>query len=166
MNLYKLTLTCFAVAPDERAAEDLAVANHPALTIEKVERPETLCEIPEAWRTCQPFGGAPSVNVEQHLIRQIAGTREYTEFCVQPFKILNGNAEPASANDPLAEFGVYARYRNGLAIHLADFPFQLQAELFKCRIERARQMQSLSRQAEDAHLEAQFEEQVCGLLVD
>ena len=54
MNLYKVTITRFVVAQDERAARDLAVANHNPLDVEKVERPETLSEIPEAWRTCQP----------------------------------------------------------------------------------------------------------------
>jgi hypothetical protein len=166
MNLYKVTITRFVIAPDERAAQALAVANHNPLDVEKVERPETLSEIPEAWRTCQPYGGASAMNVEQYLISQIAGTSEYTEFWVQPFKVVNGNAEQASVYDPQAEFGVYARYGNGLSVHLADFQFWIQADTFKRRIERARQMKNMAFQAEDAHLEAQYEDQVCGLLVD
>lgn len=176
MNLYKVTITRFVVAQDERAAQDLAVANHNPLDVEKVERPETLSEIPEAWRACQPYGGAPVMTVEQYLISQIAATPEYTEFCVQPFKVVNGNAERTSIYDPQAEFGVYARYGNGLAVHLADFQFWIQADTFKRRIERARQMQrnvviplrsaSGTFVAEDAHLEAQYEDQVCGWLVE
>ncbi len=165
MNLYKVTITRFVIAPDERAAQDLAVANRNPLDVEKVERPETLSEIPEAWRTCQPYGSAPAMNVEQHLIQQIAATPAYTEFCVQPFKVVNGNAEKTSPYDPQAEFGVYARYGNGLAVHLADFQFWIQAETFKRRIERARLMQRNRLQAADAHLEAQYEDQVCGLMV-
>jgi hypothetical protein len=134
MNLYKVTITRFVIAQDERAAQNLAVANHNPLDVEKVERPETLSEIPEVWRTCQPYGGAPAMNVEQYLIHQIAGTPAYTEFCVQPFKVVNGNAEWTSAYDPQAEFGVYARYGNGLAVHLADFQFWFQADTFKRRI--------------------------------
>lgn len=166
MNLYKVTITRFVIAPDERAAQALAVANHNPLDVEKVEQPETLSEIPEVWRTCQPYGGAPAMNVEQYLISQIAGTSEYTEFWVQPFKVVNGNADQASVYDPQAEFGVYARYGNGLAVHLADFQFWIQADTFKRRIVRARQMKNMAFQAEDAHLEAQYEDQVCGLLVD
>jgi hypothetical protein len=166
MNLYKVTITRFVIAEEERAAQNLAVANHNPLDVEKVERPETLNEIPEVWRTCQPYGGAPTMNVEQYLIHQIAGTPAYTEFCVQPFKVVNGNAERTSAYDPQAEFGVYARYGNGLAVHLADFQFWIQADTFKRRIERARQMQRNSIQAADAHLEAQYEDQVCGLMVE
>jgi len=166
MNLYKVTITRFVIAPDERTAQNLAVANHNPLDVEKVEKPETLSEIPEAWRTCQPYGSAAAMNVEQYLISQIAGTPEYTEFCVQPFKVVKGNAEQTSIYDPQAEFGVYARYRNGLAVHLADFQFWIQADTFKRRIERARQMKQNVVQAEDAHLEAQYEDQVCGLLVD
>ena len=166
MNLYKVTITRFVIAEEERAAQNLAVANHNPLDVEKVERPETLNEIPEVWRTCQPYGGAPTMNVEQYLIHQIAGTPAYTEFCVQPFKVVNGNAERTSAYDPQAEFGVYARYGNGLAVHLADFQFWIQADTFKRRIERARQMQRNSIQAADAHLEAQYEDQICGLMVE
>jgi len=166
MNLYKVTITRFVVADDEQGAKALAVANNNPQDVDVVTRPETLCDIPEAWRTGQPYGGAPWVNVEQHLISQIAGTPEYTEFCVQPFKIMNGSVVPASPHDPQAEFGVYARYRSGLAVPLADFQFQMQADLFKERLERARRMQSMVIPAEDAHLEMQYEDQVCGMLVD
>lgn len=166
MNLYKVTLTRFVVAPDEQTAQALAVANHHSRDVEKVERPETLSEIPAAWRTCQPYGGAPAMNVEQYLIRQIAGTPEYTDFRVQAFKIVDGYAERTTFHDPQAEFGVYARYRDGLAVALADFPFWIQADTFKRRIERARQMQRNSIPAPDAHLEAQYEDQVCGLMVE
>jgi hypothetical protein len=166
MNLYKVTITRFVVAPDEQTAQSLAVANHHSRDVEKVERPETLGEIPAAWRTCLPYGGAPAMNVEQYLIRQIAGTPEYTDFRVQAFKVVHGNVELASPSDPRAEFGVYARYGNGMAVALADFPFWIQADTFKRRIERARQMQRNSIPAPDAHLEAQYEDQVCGLMVE
>jgi hypothetical protein len=166
MNLYKVTITRFVIAHDERTAQDLAVANHNPLDVEKVEQPETLSEIPDVWRTCQPYGGAPAMNVEQYLIHQIAGTPEYTEFCVQPFKVVNGNAERTSIYNPQAEFGVYARYGNGMAIHLADFQFWIQAETFKRRIERARQMQRNVVAAEDGHLEAQYEDQICGWMME
>jgi len=175
MNLYRVTITRFVVAADETSAKNLAVTNNNPLDVEMVERPETLCDIPETWRSCLPYGGAPAVSVEQHLISQIAGTPEYTEFVVQPFKIVKGNVELTSAYDPQAEFGVYARYGNGLAVHLADFQYLMQADLFKRRIERTRQVQSMVvplicasglSLAEDAHLEAQYEDQVCGMLVD
>jgi len=166
MNLYKVTITRFVIAQDERAAQDLAVANHNPRDVEKVERPESLSEIPETWRTCQPYGGAPAMNTEQYLISQIAATPEYTDFRVQAFKVVHGNVELASLSDPKAEFGVYARYGNGMAVHLADFPFWIQADTFKRRIERARQMQRNVIVAPDAHLEAQYEDQVCGLMVE
>ena len=156
-------------------AQALAVAHRNPFDVEKVERPETLSEIPAAWRTCQPIGGEVGMNVEQYLIRQIAATPEYTEFCVQAFKIVDGYAERTTFHDPQAEFGVYARYRDGLAVALADFPFWIQADTFKRRIERARQMQrnvvpqlcsasGTAVAAPDAHLEEQYEDQVCGLL--
>ena len=166
MNLYKVTITRFVVAADEGTARALAVSHNNPLDVEKVERPETLSEIPNFWRNFQPYGGASGVNVEQHLVSQIAGTREYREFCVQPFKVTaGGNAEITGPNDPLAEFGVYARYQDGMAVHLADFPFRYEAENFQRRIQRARQMQqNVICAAPDAHLEAQFEDRVCGMV--
>jgi hypothetical protein len=167
MNLYKVTITRFVIASDEPSAQSLAIANNNIQDVESVERAETLADIPLSWRDCQPYGGAPGVNVEQALIRQIAANPEYTAFCVQPFKIVKGNAELTSEHDPLAEFGVYARYGNGMAVHLADFLFQMQADLFKRRIERIREMSQTARHVvEDAHLEMQYEDQVSGLFMD
>lgn len=164
MNLYKVTITRFVVAADEARARELALANNNPLDVETVEQPETLGEVPGFWRDFQPYGGALGMTVEQHLVSQIAGTRAYREFCVQPFKVgAGGNAEVTTPYDPLAEFGVYARYQDGMAVHLADFPFQYEAESFKGRIERARQMQR-NVIAPDAHLEMQYEDQVCGMV--
>jgi len=166
MNLYKVNITRFVVAPDERTARDLALVNNNPRDVEMVAKPETMSDIPNAWRKCRPYGSASELNVEQYLISQIAATSAYSDFCIQPFKIVNGKAEVTSPLDPLAEFSVYARYGNGMAVHLANFQFQMQADLFKRRIERARLMQNMVIQAEDAHLEAQFEDQICGMLVD
>ena len=165
-HLYKVTITRFVVAPDETRARELALANNNPLDVETVEKPETLADIPQNWRNCQPYGGAFAASVEQHLVHQIARTPEYTEFCVQPFKVgADGNVEITTPYDPRAEYGVYARYGSGLAMHLADFQSQLQAETFKRRIERARRMQrNAIVPAPDAHLEAQYEDQVCGLV--
>jgi hypothetical protein len=172
MNLYKVTITRFVLAPDPAQARELALSNNNPLDVELVEKPETLSDVPNSWRSCQPYGGAPGITVEQHLVSQIAGTREYREFCVQPFKMVSGNVELTNALDPLAEFGVYARYQDGMAVHLGDFPFQYEAESFKRRIERARQMQR-NVIAPDAHLEKspersvvgmQYEDQVSGML--
>lgn len=166
MNLYKVTITRFVIAADEPSAQSLAIANNNPRDVENVERAETLADIPLSWRDCQPYGGAPGVNAEQALISQIAANPEYTEFCVQPFKLDKGQVVLTSALDPLAEFGVYARYGNGMAVHLADFLFQIQADLFKRRIERIRQMQHNARPAKDAHLEMQYEDQVSGLFME
>jgi hypothetical protein len=170
MNLYRVTITRFVIATDEQTAQSLAIANNNPRDVENIERAETLADIPLSWRDCDPYGGAPGLNVEQALIRQIAANPEYTEFCVQSFKLDKGQVVLTSALDPLAEFGVYARYGNGMAVHLADFPFQMQADLFKRRIERAREMsqnaQPVFRQAEDAHLEMQYEDQVSGLFME
>ncbi len=163
-HLYKVTITRFVVAPDETRARELALANNNPLDIETVEKPETLGDIPQSWRNNQPYGGAFGASVEQHLVHQIARTPEYTEFCVQPFKVVNGNAEITTPYDPHAEYGVYARYGSGLAMHLADFQFNLQAETFKRRIERARRMHRNAIVAPDAHLESQYEDRVCGMV--
>lgn len=66
-HLYKVTITRFVAAQDERSARELAAKGEILSQLERIEKPASQYDLPTFWRSSPLFGSVPEQTVGQYL---------------------------------------------------------------------------------------------------
>ncbi len=169
-RLYVINITRVVLAGSLAQAKQIAQAVNNLDDVHATTQVNGLYDIPAGWPKSIPYGrNEQALDTLHCLAAQLAANETYSAFeyhaCLKADEDKAGNAclEQFDEHDPGASvWSVYGHLVTGGLECVADFDDSGQAREFLDLIHKAALFQALREQAEDAHLEAAFEDRVSG----
>jgi hypothetical protein len=172
-QLYVVRISRVVLAENPSNAEAIALAASNPDDVDAIEVVTGLYDIPVEWHKAVPYG-SDTLDTLHCLAAQLAAENLYDVFeyhpCLKVGEDDAGNAilEQCAENEPsISTWSVYGHLvticlaNRGLEC-VADFVNRDQAVGFWNLINQAAMFQAIQEQAEDAHLEAAYEDRVTG----
>lgn len=169
-RLYVVCITRVVLAGSLTQAKQIAQAVNNLEDVNATTQVNGLYDIPAGWPKSIPYGrNEHALDTLHCLAAQLAADESYNAFeyhpCLQVGEDEAGQAslEQCDQDDPGASiWSVYGHLVTGGLECLADFGDRDQAVEFLDLIQKAALFQAIQEEAEDAHLEAAFEDRVAG----
>ena len=169
-RLYVVCITRVVLADTLAQAKQIAQAVDNLDDVNTTTQVKGLYDIPAGWSKSIPYGrNEQALDTLHCLASQLAADPAYDAFeyhpCLKVGEDETGNAclEQCDEDDPgVSVCSVYGHLVTGGLECVADFGDRDQAVEFLDLIHKAALSQAIREQAEDAHLEAAFEDRVAG----